>query len=345
MVTTPTSFTGTVLGDLLAGEGQPVHGDAVEPVEWAGDVVVVDKSTVSAAITQLTLRGIDDAALPEWAPGAHIEVTLPDGTLRQYSLTGDPTRAGTWTVAVLREANGRGGSQYIHDHVSAGDKLWVRGPRNHFPLIEASEYRFVAGGIGITPLLPMIYAVARSGASWSLDYCGRERSNMAFLEHLSPWADRVRLFAGSEGERIDAVELVNGLGPETALYCCGPARLLVAIDDACKAVGRMPPRVEYFSPKQLEGATVDSEFEVELASSGVSVTVPIGRSILDVVRETGVQVLASCEEGTCGTCEAEVIEGVPDHRDSVLSDAEKAQNTFMMICVSRSCSRRLVLDL
>ena len=232
MVTTPTSFTGTVLGDLPAEEGQPVHSDAVEPAEWGGDVVVVDKSTVSEGITQLTLRGIDDAALPEWAPGAHIEVTLPDGTLRQYSLTGDPTRAGTWTVAVLRDANGRGGSQYIHDHVSAGDKLSVRGPRNHFPLIEASEYRFVAGGIGITPLLPMIYAVARSGASWSLDYCGRE------------------------GERIDAVELVNGLGPETALYCCGPARLLVAIDDACRWQDQVAKDPSYVTESDSSGPSI-----------------------------------------------------------------------------------------
>jgi ferredoxin-NADP reductase len=313
--------------------------------EWEGVALVTERSIASDGVVKLVLRAPNLAPLQHWAPGAHVDITLPNGIVRQYSLTGDPAETGSWTIAVLCEPQSRGGSRFLHDQVSPGDELLVRGPRNHFPLREAPRYHFVAGGIGITPLLPMILTAARSGALWELDYCGRSRSAMAFLDVLGAWPDHVRIRASDEGSRLDATELVNHLGADTGLYCCGPASLLDAVDAACRDAGRKVAFSEAFSPKAQPTDQVNTEFEVEAATTGLTFTVPADRSILQVVREHGIAVVSSCEGGTCGTCEAGVLEGTPDHRDSVLTDDEKAENTFMMICVSRSHSRRLVLDL
>jgi ferredoxin-NADP reductase len=239
-------------------------------------------------------------------------------------------------VAVLRQPAGRGGSRHVHS-LTEGSTVRIRGPRNHFPLVNASRYLFIAGGIGITPIVPMINAVAARGASWRLLYGGRTRSSMAFAGELqAQYGDRVVIRPQDETGLLD---LDSFLDPDAETYCCGPEPLLTAVEQ------RYPARlhVERFTPKAAEGGR--SAFEVELARSGRTLVVPEARSILETLEEAGITVLSSCREGTCGTCETGVVEGVPDHRDSVLDAAERAAGDVMMICVSRSRTPRLVLDL
>ncbi|TNY36017.1 PDR/VanB family oxidoreductase [Thermomonospora catenispora] len=305
------------------------------------EVVVDRRERVAEEVVALTLRAPAGGPLPAWSPGAHIDLLLTEDLVRQYSLCGDPADASAWRVAVLREPDGRGGSAYVHDKLSVGDRLTVRGPRNAFPLVPSERYLFIAGGIGITPILPMVRAARAAGADWRLVYGGRRRATMAFTGELAALdADRVDLRPQDETGLLDLDGLLGDLPAGTQVYCCGPESLLTAVEERC------PPEalhVERFVPRAVEGP--EREFEVELAASGLTLTVPAGRSILETVEAAGVQVLSSCREGTCGTCETGVLEGVPDHRDSILSGPERDTCEFMMICVSRARSPRLVLDL
>ncbi|MFD8484234.1 PDR/VanB family oxidoreductase [Streptomyces sp. NPDC059712] len=281
--------------------------------------------------------------LPAWEPGAHVDVVLGPGLERQYSLCGDPADRTRWRIAVLRETDGRGGSAHVHEEVRTGDKLRVRGPRNNFRLEPAPRYRFVAGGIGITPILPMLAAAEEAGADWSLLYGGRTRAGLAFTRELGRYGDRVTIVPEDESGLLDLAPVLDDLPPDTLVYCCGPGPLLDAVEARCPA-GRL--RLERFRPKEAAVvAPAEAEFEVVLARSGRTVAVPPGVSVLDAVREAGVEVLYSCTEGTCGTCETEVVEGEPDHRDSVLTEEERAAGETMLVCVSRCRGRRLVLDL
>jgi ferredoxin-NADP reductase len=289
------------------------------------DVTVVGKDAIAEGVVALTFEG---TSLPEWTPGAHVDVELRPDLVRQYSLCGsqgDPT----WRVAVLREPSGRGGSAYVHDSLAVGHRLRVSEPRNTFPLKSAPRYLFIAGGIGITPLLPMIADVAAQGADWQLRYGGRTAESMAFLPELAAYGDRVC----ARPDLIDLSEM-----DDAEVYCCGPEPLLAAVEARCD-----PARlhVERFAPRPVSGES----FEVELAQAGLTVTVPADRSILSTLLEAGVQVLSSCQEGTCGTCETEVLAGTPEHHDSLLTEEERAAGETMMICVSRSAGGRLVLDL
>jgi ferredoxin-NADP reductase len=226
-----------------------------------------------------------------------------------------------------------------------GDIVRVRGPRNNFLLVESPRYLFIAGGIGITPILPMIVAAEAAGAEWQLVYGGRQRASMAFLDELAPYGDRVSIQPQDETGLLDLDSLLGTPLDDTLVYCCGPEPLLAAVEERCSPWPRQSLHVERFSAKPLTEPVRTEAFEVVLAQSELTLTVPPDRSILDVVEEAGVGVLSSCAEGTCGTCETPVLEGEPDHRDSVLDDDEKQANDCMMICVSRSCSSRLVLDL
>jgi len=288
------------------------------------EVVVTGKAAVADGVVALTLGG---ASLPSWTPGAHIDVELRPDLVRQYSLCGAPSAE--WRIGVLREPDGRGGSAYVHDSLAVGDVVRVSLPRNTFPLVPAARYLFIAGGIGITPLLPMIASAAASGADWRLRYGGRSAASMAFLPELAAYGDRVCARPG-------LIDLSGLDGAE--VYCCGPEPLLAAVESRCD-----PARlhVERFTPRPVSG----SSFEVELARSGRTVTVPADRSILSTLLDAGVQVLSSCQEGTCGTCETEVLAGTPEHHDSLLTEEERAAGETMMICVSRSAGGRLVLDL
>ena len=309
-------------------------------------LVVADRRDEADGVVSLTLRSPDGAALPSWQPGAHVDLLLPNGLERQYSLCGDLSDTGSWRIGVLREPDGRGGSEFIHSRLKTGSDVEVRGPRNHFELLPAERYLFIAGGIGITPILPMLDAATTAGAQWSLLYGGRSRASMAFTDELAArFGDRVSIRPQDRYGLLDLAAYLGAPQPRTRVYCCGPAGLLDAVLDYCEAHGWPEPHIERFEPKPAADSGADQPFEVVLSRSGRTLQVPADASILDVVREAGISVLYSCTEGTCGTCETDVLDGAPDHRDSVLSSAEQAAGDTMMICVSRAKGDRLVLDL
>ncbi|CAN3700714.1 Phenoxybenzoate dioxygenase subunit beta [Microbacterium sp. MM2322] len=283
--------------------------------------------------------------LPHWSPGAHIDVVLPDGVERQYSLCGSPTERGTWRIGVLRE---REGSVWLHENAHVGAPLRVRGPANHFLFAPTAgrAYVFVAGGIGITPIVPMIEAAETAGASWTLLYAGRSRRTMAFVDELvAQYGDRVEVYAADEGRRLDLAEYFGTPVSRTVVYSCGPARLLDSLDAAMAGWPRGSLHVERFEAKVLGPPVWAEPFEVDLMMSGLTVTVPPERSILDVVEEHGAVVPSSCRVGTCGTCEVAVVDGEVEHRDSVLSPEEQDANRSMMVCVSRAACGRITLEL
>ncbi|WP_433508201.1 PDR/VanB family oxidoreductase [Pseudonocardia halophobica] len=320
-----------------------MHAETPEPEL---DLVLEKKETLADGVVQLTLRDPAGADLPAWEPGAHVDLVLTDGLTRQYSLCGDPAERSVLQVAVLREPAGRGGSAHVHDVLAEGDTVRVRGPRNHFALAPAPRYLFLAGGIGITPILPMIAAAEAAGADWRLVYGGRTRASMAFRDRLEErHPDRVDVRPQDETGLLDLAALLGEPVEGTAVYCCGPEPLLSAVEERCAAWPAGTLHLERFAPKAGADDGPREAFEVELAQTGTTLTVPADRSILEVVEEAGVGILSSCREGTCGTCETGVLGGVADHRDSVLTAEEQAANDAMMICVSRSCSARLVLDL
>ncbi|WP_426363101.1 PDR/VanB family oxidoreductase [Streptomyces sp. E-08] len=278
------------------------------------------------------------AALAPWEPGAHLEVTLPSGAVRHYSLCGDPADRTTYRLGVLREPGGRGGSEEVHTSVGEGTVLDVRGPFNRFPLVPAERYLFVAGGIGITPLLPMIRSLPPG--SWSLLYGGRSLASMAYREELSALPG-VTLVPQDTAGLPDLDAVLAGQPAGTAVYCCGPEGLLRAVEDRWAG----PLHMERFGAGPAERTFGEGGFEVELRRTGRTLRVEPGRTLLDTVREVVPGVAYSCEEGWCGTCETKVISGTPEHHDTVLGEDEKASGTTMMICVGRSRGDRLVLDL
>ncbi|WP_371564248.1 PDR/VanB family oxidoreductase [Streptomyces canus] len=308
---------------------------------YEAELVVDRRDSAADGVLALTLRHPLGEQLPQWEPGAHIDVVLGPGLERQYSLCGDPADRTSWRIAVLREPVGRGGSAHVHEQLGQGDKVRVRGLRNHFALRPAPRYRFIAGGIGITPILPMLAAAEAEGAEWTLLYGGRTRESMAFTEELSRYGDRVTVAPQDETGLLDLPSVLDGAPEGTLVYCCGPGPLLDAVEERCPA-GLL--HVERFTPKE-QPAAENTEFEVELAQTGTTVTVAPDVSVLDAVRASGVEVLFSCTEGTCGTCETDVLDGTPDHRDSVLTDEEREAGETMMICVSRCRGKKLVLDL
>ena len=297
---------------------------------------------IADGVAEVTLVDRSGAPLPLWQPGAHVDLFLGDH-VRQYSLCGDPADRSSLTVAVLREPQSRGGSAFVHEQLHAGDPLRVRGPRNHFALVDAPEYLFIAGGIGITPIIAMILATARRGRRWHLAYGGRTRAGMAYLSQLQHRPE-VTVWPQDEKGLLELPGLLGSPRENVAVYCCGPEPLLQAVEKACEGWPKGSLHLERFAPKQQE-VRADTAFEVELARTGNVVDVPIGTSIVDALDAAGVPVETSCREGTCGTCETAVLGGRPDHRDSLLSDDEREESATMMLCVSRSCSPRLVLDL
>jgi ferredoxin-NADP reductase len=311
----------------------------------ARSLVITGKAAAADGVAVLTLARPSGGRLPDWTPGAHIDLVLPGGLTRQYSLCSDRWDAYSYRVAVLRETMSRGGSGYVHDQLQVGDLVGSGGPRNSFPLVPSQAYLLIAGGIGITPLLPMITQADLLDADWTLLYAGRSRASMAFLDELSGYGDRVRLAPADVGGRLDLSEWLGTPRPGVKVYCCGPSRLLDAVTSRCAAWPRYSLRTERFEPKAAVSDAGDAAFEVELRRSGARVTVAPGVSVLDVARQAGATVLSSCERGVCGTCETAVLAGQPDHRDSLLDDDERSRGDCMYICVSRSAGSRLVLDL
>jgi ferredoxin-NADP reductase len=307
---------------------------------------VAARRTGAEGVVVLELRDPSGADLPAWSPGAHIDLKLREGLVRQYSLCGDPNDRSVWRIGVLREPQSRGGSEHVHAALVEGVEVDVRGPRNNFELVDSPKYLFVAGGIGITPILPMLTAAEAAGADWELHYGGRSRRSMAFLEALeAATGNQVTLHPQDEVGLIDLPKILGTPQPETLVYTCGPEPLLKAVEQHCAAWPEGSLHLERFSPKEQGEPVLADAFEVELATSGLTLTVPPDRSILEVVEEAGIPVLSSCQEGTCGTCETPVLEGEVDHRDSLLTPAEQAANDTMFICVSRAACPKLVLEL
>lgn len=297
----------------------------------------------------LTLSVIDSNGddLPEWEAGAHIDIHLPGGMIRQYSLHSDPGDRSRYEVAILRDPNSRGGSQYIHDEITKGATLTTSHPRNNFPLESGEEYLFIAGGIGITPILPMMGAAASQQRPHRLIYAGRSRTNMAFADQLGD-RDNVQLCVSGEGARMNVDDLLGAhLGPGVHIYSCGPQRLLDAVTARCAELGMSKQlHVEHFSGTAVElDPDAEVAFEVELTRSAKTLTVAPDQTILDAVLACGIKASNSCAEGVCGSCETTVLEGEVDHRDQILDEDEQAENDVMMICCSRALSGRLVLDL
>lgn len=328
--------------------GSPGNSGMPEPqpfTEHVAELLVQSREQVADDVVALTLVHPDGEQLPPWTPGAHVDLLLTDDLLRQYSLCGSPEDRSRWRVAVLREPAGRGGSAHVHDAVPAGARVRVRGPRNHFPLLEAPSYVFVGGGVGITPLLAMVAHAQARGADWSLLYGGRRRSSMAFVDELSAHGERLRTWPEDEKGLLPLVEVLGTPRPGTLVYACGPEGLLQAVEQHCATWPSGSLHLERFAPKPLADTGPATTFEVVCERSGQTLQVPPDRSILEVAEQAGIHVLSSCQEGVCGTCETAVVEGVPDHRDSLLSQEERDANDYMMICVSRCAGDRLVLDL
>ncbi|THA68250.1 oxidoreductase [Streptomyces sp. A0642] len=319
---------------------EPVSGRARRRSTTGRRLLITERTVPAEGVVQLRLEGPD---LPPWEPGAHLDLVLPSGLVRPYSLCGDPADRGTYTVAIRLAEDGRGGSREVHALLHEGLEVEVRGPRNRFPLAAAPSYVFVAGGIGITPVLPMLRALAASGADWRLLYGGRGRATMPFLaeiEKLGADGDRVTVVPQDEAGHPDVAAALAGAAEGTAVHCCGPQPLMDAVAAA------LPPgctlHLERFSAAGADAAG-SVPFEVELRRSGRTVPVAAGQSVLDAVRAELPHVAYSCEQGFCGTCQQRVLEGEVEHRDELLTDEERGES--MLICVSRCRGGRLVLDL
>ncbi|MBT2492916.1 oxidoreductase [Streptomyces sp. ISL-96] len=310
----------------------------------ARPVVVQEVRPVAEGVVQVGFVAADGGSLPAWELGAHVEVALPSGRIRPYSLCGDPADRDTHRIAVRHAPDGRGGSAEVHA-LRVGEQIVMSRPRSSFPLALADQYLFIAGGIGITPLLPMIRAVARAGQEWQLVYGGRSSATMAFAgELLALGGDRVRLVPEDTDGLPDLTAELLATPPGAAVYCCGPEPLIAALE---QTMGDFPDRhvhVERFTGTARKPLPAQ-EFTVELRRTGRTLSVASDRTLLDVIRQVIPGAPASCEEGFCGTCELRVLAGIPDHRDTVLRRDERDRRDVIYPCVSRAHSQTLVVDL
>ena len=291
------------------------------------------------------LRRVDGATMPAAQPGAHIGLHLPNGMMRQYSLLASEEQPSTYLVGIKCDVQGRGGSRYVHEQLRVGSLLQIDPPRNNFPLEEHAPHTvLIAGGIGITPIYCMQQRLHSLGHSYELHYASRTRAEMAFATELSklPQA-RLHIDAEQGGRVIDVAAVVAQAPPHSHLYCCGPAPMLRIFESVTASWPAAQVHVEYFTAK--EEAALEGGFTVKLARSGRELNVQPGRSLLQVLLDAGVDIPFSCEEGICGSCETRVLEGVPDHRDAILSEEERAAGKTMMVCCSGSKTACLVLDL
>ncbi len=296
-------------------------------------------------IISYELRPTNNAELPAFTAGSHIDITLPNGMVRSYSLLNSQSERHRYVIAVQRDRESRGGSKWIHQNFRPGEIVSVNEPRNNFCLDETVEKSiFIAGGIGITPILSMIKRLETIGRDWQLIFCARTRASAPFLGLLEG-NQRVRINFDREpgAEMLDIPAVVQASSPNAHLYCCGPTTMLDAFEQATKDRSKDTVHVEYFTAK--EPPATEGGFTVVLVKSGREIAIPAGKTILDALKDEGLDLPYSCTEGICGTCETKVLEGIPDHRDRILTDAEKAANKTMMICCSGSKSERLLLDL
>jgi tetrachlorobenzoquinone reductase len=311
-------------------------------------VQVADVRAEALDVMSLQLRAIGGAELPPFEPGAHLDVHLPNGLIRQYSLTNDWRERDRYVIGVARVADSRGGSSFVHSNIRAGAQLTIRGPINNFALdSKAERFLFIAGGIGVTPIMAMVRWCVANGKPWRLIYAARSRQRAAFYEELCCLArDSAQFhFDDERGQVLDVAQAIAGWNEGEWVYCCGPGPLM----DSVKALAEhLPPgtvRFEWFTTPDSEAPQDANAFKVRLERSGPEFDIPEGKSILEVLEENGIEHPFSCREGLCGTCLTNVLSGEPDHRDYVLTDEERASGKLMTICCSRSKSPQLVLDL
>jgi len=314
-------------------------------------VRVARKADEATDICTFELVSVDGRPLPAFSAGSHIDVELPGGVTRQYSLCNDPGESHRYLIGVLKDAAGRGGSKAMHEMVKAGDELSISAPKNHFPLAhDARRSLLLAGGIGVTPILCMAERLAIAGAAFEMHYCTRSRDRTAFADRIarSAFAPQVHFHFddGDAAQRLDMAALLAAPQPGTHLYVCGPSGFMNAVLGAARAAGWPEAQLhcEYFSAEVAPQAG-DGSFEVRLASSGRVVTVPADKTVVQALAAAGIEVLTSCEQGVCGTCLTRVLEGVPDHRDVYMTPEEQAANDQFTPCCSRAKTARLVLDL
>ena len=313
-------------------------------------VRVVKKQTEAEGIASFELARVDGAALPPFSAGSHIDVHLPGGVTRQYSLCNASHESHRYRIAVLRDPASRGGSVAMHDGVQEGDVITISTPRNHFALHPAERTLLLAGGIGVTPLLCMADRLARTGAQFALHYCTRSAERTAFVDEInvSPMAPHVHFHfdAGAPEQKLDLPAVLTQPGPDARLYVCGPAGFIDYVVNTAKNLGWAQDRIhlEYFGAP-AQDTSGDEGFEVRIASTGKVYPIAPDVSVVEALRKEGIDILTSCEQGVCGTCLTRVLEGEVDHRDMYLTDEEKAANEQFMPCCSRARSKLLVLDL
>lgn len=303
------------------------------------------KRQLAIDIAGLEFTAPDGGHLPPFTAGAHIAVRTPNGLTRKYSLCNDPAERHRYVIAVKREPNGRGGSASIIDHTAVGDAIAVSGPHNDFELVKSpAGHVFIAGGIGITPIMSMIRHLKGTGARFRLYYCTRNLDRTAFREELgAPDLHGHVVIHHDDGDVGKGLDLWPVLErPSGAhIYCCGPRPMMDAVRDM---TGHWPSASVHFEAfsEATNAAPDDRPFRVRLARSGCTVEVPVGTTILEALRGAGHEVASSCESGTCGTCKTRLLDGEPDHRDLVLAEYERGDH--IMVCVSRACSAELVID-
>ncbi|RJT85146.1 oxidoreductase [Cryobacterium melibiosiphilum] len=308
-------------------------------------LIVRDKYYQTDDLVSVVLSRTDGGRLPDWTPGAHIDVFLPNGLARQYSLCGDPWNTDNYHIGVLGALESRGGSRFIHDELKIGSVVGLGGPRNNFALTPSKTLLFVAGGVGITPILPMINQAEQMGISWRLLYLGRNLASMAFRDRVERFSDRVTLHPGDELGRMAVSDWIGAPRDGTKIYVCGPERLLTTVTEHCADWQMGTVRAERFTARKFDAPLRSGSFEILMAGSGKVIRVLPTESMVAALRSAGVNTLTSCGMGICGTCEMSVLSGVPDHRDSILDEDERLAGNCMFPCVSRSLTDRLVLGL
>jgi len=315
------------------------------------EVVVSSKQLAAEDIYVFQLEHPEGAALPSFSAGAHIDVNLPNGITRQYSLCNHSDEKHCYEIGVLKDPASRGGSLAMHQLVNEGDRLHISEPRNHFPLVhEAKKSLLFAGGIGVTPILCMAERLAHSGADFEMHYCSRSKDRAAFINRIqaSLFNQSVQLHFddGDAAQKLNAKALLANPLPGTHIYVCGPSGFMEHILSTAKANNWPQDQVhrEYFAAAPIDHG-VDDSFEIKLSSTGQIFEIPADKSVLDVLEDNDIDVQFSCESGVCGTCVTRVLEGEPDHRDSFFTEAEREKNDKFTPCCSRAKTPLLVLDI
>lgn len=309
------------------------------------ELLVTERQTEADGVVSLSFVSANGQELPKWTPGAHLDLTVGEGLTRQYSLCGDVCETQLWKIGVLHQPKGRGGSEFIHENINVGDTLRARGSRNNFDLVDSERYLFIAGGIGITPILPMVRHVASQGRPWTLLYGGRSRQSMAFLDELRKIEGGELIIAPEDEVGLLDLEAYLGIPTDnTSVYCCGPGPLLDVVEALCLEWPAGALQIERFAPSARPIATGDA-FDVKVKHSDIKVQVPTHATMLEVLEGAGCVIQSSCRAGICGTCLVYVTEGEPEHHDDLLTDEQQASNKMMLPCVSRSKTASLTIEL